>query len=139
MSLVRNAILAALQADTGAGGVAALATGGIFPDVAPEGSSYPFVVVSVRSGETPSRVYQGIAYEECRILVRATVKSLSPKRAAAINRRVRTVLENANLNVSGYSTLNCEWAGNIPGYPEPVDDQTYRHEGCEFIVWISAN
>lgn len=139
MSLVRNAILAQLQADTGVGGVNTLTGGRIYPDVAPEGAGFPLVLVSIRRGETPSRVYQGIAYEETRVLVKAVARDLSPKNAAVINRRVRAVLENAALTITGYTLLNCEWAGNIPGYAETEDGIIYRHEGCEIIVWASAN
>jgi hypothetical protein len=139
MSLVRNAVLAHLQADAGAGGVNTLTGGRIYPDLAPEGASFPLVVVSVRRGATPERVYQGIAYEETRILVKAIAKELTPKNAAAINRRARTRLEDAALTITGYTLLNCEWAGEMPGYPEVVDGQAYRHEGQEFIIWASEN
>ena len=139
MSLVRNAILAHLQADTGAGGVATLTGDRIYPDVAPEGSASPFVTVMVRRSETPTRVFQAVGFEEVELLVRVTAKELTPKNAAAINRRVRTRLDGASLAISGYTVRSVEWAGNIPGYPEVVDGQTYRHEGSRIYVMLEPS
>ncbi len=139
MSLVRNAILANLQADNGAGGVATLATGGIFPDVAPQGTTPPFVVVSVRKGEDPTRVFQAIGFEEVELLVRATAKELTPKNAAAINRRVRARLDGAALTIAGYRVESVEWRGNIAGYPEVIDGETHRHEGSRIYVMLEPS
>lgn len=139
MSLARNAILANLQADTGAGGVSTLTGGRIYPDLAPEGASYPVVAVSVRRGEAAERVFQAVGFEEVELLVRATARELTPKNAAAINRRVRARLDGASLTISGYTVRSVEWLGNIPGYPEEVDGQTYRHEGSRIYVMLEPS
>lgn len=133
MSAVKVAILQTLQADTGTGGVAALATGGIYPDVAPEGATFPYVTVTPSRSPSANRVYQAVAFEESVYLVKAIDKQYSESSLFPIVARVRALLDGATLTIEGYESRAVLWQNDLE-YAETQDGATYRHKGGFYYV-----
>lgn len=137
MSAVKSAILKHLQADAT---IIALVGSRIYPgDVAPEGATFPLILVTMVKGEAPDRVYQRIAFEQGRARIKAMDKSTSPKAAHEINEAVRVSLDGGALTMTGYTVLNVEWMANIPGYTTLESSVHYCHEGSEYEVWATRN
>ena len=142
MSALRNAIIAHLKADST---VTDAATGGIWPGLPPKGrATYPFITVTTHKADTPERVFRGgntaadeVAFERATFLVKAIDKSTSPNAAANIKALVRTALDGAEITVTGYESLSCQWRADIPGYSELDDSTQFQHEGGLFELWAS--
>jgi len=128
---VMNAVYVALTADTAAGGVATLATGGIYEIQADEDTSLPYVVYTMitanpRGQLTADKVDSEIALD----IIGHTNNGLAVLRT--IGERAFAVLNRQSLTVSragftGTCTLNCL----NRGLPTPEADeyrlaQTYR-------------
>lgn len=143
MSALRDAIVTHLQADAA---VTALATGGIFPGLPPEGAEeFPFITVLAFKPVRPERVFKGggtvasqIAFEEAIYTVKAIDRSTSGDTVADIVAAVRTALDGATPTMTGYTALNVEWIGDIPEYGELIASQHYQHQGAQFRIWAKA-
>jgi hypothetical protein len=144
VSALRNAIIDHLKTDAA---VVAAATGGIWPGLPPKGrASYPFISVTTRRGASPERNFRGagtpadeIAFERATFLVKAIDKNTSPKAASDIKELARTALDGAEVAVTGYTLISCQWVGDIPGYPELDDSTHYQHEGALVEIWATKN
>lgn len=126
MSVFRNAIVLKLQASAG---VTALATGGIYAKLPPEGlATYPMVVVYSWRPPRGGRTFQGVAYEDSIYLVKAIDQNTSPKRASEISAAVRTALNEAALTITGYNSMGIIWVEDVD-YTEVYQGKVYQHEG----------
>jgi len=135
MSVVKSAILTRLQTDST---ITALVSTRIYPDVAPEGNTYPFIIVSAQQPPRGARVFQRVGFEESIFLVRGIDKSSSPKNAGAIARAIRTNLEGAALTITGYATRSVEWVSGIE-YTSFEDGILYQHEGGFYFVMAEGS
>jgi hypothetical protein len=136
MSALRDAIVQHLQGDST---VTDLATGGIYPGLPPESDqSFPFVSVTAHRGNRPERVFQGIAFEEEFLLVKAIDRSTSPKVVGEINAAIRASLDSATPTINGAAALNVMWAGDVC-YDEQENGQQYQHEGGIYQVWADPS
>lgn len=100
-------IYATLAADTGAGGVATLATGGIHAGVAPQGSTSPFVVYNRQGGADvmglgAQRIMAGMLYQ-----IKAVASGGSKAAAKAIANRIDTLLHAASGTTASGRILSC--------------------------------
>ncbi|MEO8680289.1 MAG: hypothetical protein ABI665_14660 [Vicinamibacterales bacterium] len=101
---VDNAIVTALQADTGAGGVATLMPGGIYVDEAPAGVTQ-FVIVSLVD-EADVDVFERRAAEEALYLVEAReLSTVAVKNIKAAAARIDALLKNGSLTATGYAAV----------------------------------
>jgi hypothetical protein len=136
MSALRDAIVKHLQ---GSAGVTALATGGIYPGLPPEGAAaYPFITVTAQQAPAGAHVFQETACENAVFLAKAIDRNTSPKLAGQINAAIRAALDRASLTIVGYSSLGIIWLGNIE-YDEEFNGQIYQHEGGLYSLMARAN
>lgn len=135
MSAVRDAVVLKLQAEAA---VTALATGGIYPGTPPEGADFPLVMVTSPQPARANRNFQGIAFEDSLLLVRAVTQDTSPAAAADIAAEIRTALHNATLTVTGYSTISVLWERDFE-HEEVAEGRPYKYEGAFYSVWVEPN
>jgi len=133
VSAVTEAICKALQADAQ---LQQLAPGGVWPFVAPEKTPFPYVIVSTQSPAVDHYTFGGpnSGWREAVYLVKAVDQNLSPADAEDIRSRVHTVLQDANLTVSGESVLWLRRRSQFPEYTEIVDGLVYVHRGALYDV-----
>ncbi|MEA2174111.1 MAG: hypothetical protein QOD00_1703 [Blastocatellia bacterium] len=115
MSVTSEAVRKFLQADTGAGGVMALAKD-VYDTFAPEGSDGPYVLVRVQSPAIPSYTVggDGTPYlEESVIATEVVDQNLSAAAAEDLAARIKTVMQDAALEISGQETLWCRWRSDL--------------------------
>lgn len=134
MSALRDAIVLKLQA---ASAVTAAATGGVYPGLPPEGSTFPFISVTTQSAPAALHNFQAIAAEDSIYLVKAIDQSISPKSVKDINALVRAALNRASISITGYTSLGCLWLQDVE-YAEQQDGITYQHEGGLYSLMASA-
>src|SRR5262245_29568793 len=136
MSAIRDAIVLKLQADTGVGSVMALTNIQVYPQQPPEGATYPCVQVMAQAAPKAERVFQQVSFEESIYIVKAIAQDTSPKSARAIADRIRTVLDNQPLTITGYTSMGVAWMQQIE-YSEEFNGQIFQHEGGLYSVMAS--
>lgn len=103
------AIVAALQADAT---LLALAPGGVFPDLAPEQTPTPYLIVGLDTHDDVDE--QGrTAYEEAVYLVMAIDKADDAAAANAAYARAHTVLTGTTFSVSGLTLMDLTRRGRV--------------------------
>lgn len=102
------AVVAKLQADAT---LAGLAPGGIWPDLAPEQASTPYVVVLLESHDDADEMPGAQAFERAAYLVTAIDKSSDAAAANAAYNRAHAVLTGSALMVTGYTVMDVRRAG----------------------------
>jgi hypothetical protein len=130
MSIVSEAVRKLLKADTGAGGVMTLAND-VHDTFAPEGSDHPFVIVRVQSPAIPSYALggDGTPYlEESVIAIEVVDQNLSAAKAEDIAARIKTVMQDAQLEISGQETKWCRWKSDID-HMAIENKLPYQHKG----------
>lgn len=136
---VDAAVIAALTADTGTGGLMTMMTDGAYMDIAPPGRT-KFVIVSLVTHED---VYAmgGWAYEKFLYLVKAVDLNTKPGRANAAAARILEVLQDVALSITGYDHMLTQREERI-AYTE-VDsinpDIRWQHRGGRFEVFVSPS
>jgi hypothetical protein len=142
MSAVREALCLFLQGDTGAGKLMELATD-VYPNgTAPEGATFPLVLVYAQQAPRGEFTFGGLDHEESRYVVKAVDESTSPARVSEMNRRIRARLDpegrgEVELEVEGQGTVFCGWVQDVE-YDEPDGDAAYQHEGAIYEVWTES-
>jgi hypothetical protein len=134
---VDAAIVAALKADTGTGGLMTLMVDGVFVDVAPSGST-KFVIVSLAT-HRDEYVFEGPAFEESTYLVKAVDLNVSGIRAKSAAARIDAVLQDAALSISGYALMLLQRQERVR-YTEVDDDNKdirWQHRGGRYSVFVS--
>lgn len=143
MSALRDAIVTHLQANAT---VTALATGGIYPGLPPEGAeTFPFITVLPFKAVKPQKAFRGggtvtdeVVFEEAIYTVKAIDRGISGDSVADIVSAVRTALDGATPTMTGYTAINLEWIGDIPEYSELANSQHYQHQGAQFRIWAKT-
>lgn len=138
MSAMRDAILLTLQADAS---VIALVGSAVYPNMPPEGATFPLITVTAKDAPTPERVFRGdgaatdeIAFERATYLVRACVQSTSPALADDINAAIRTALDGIVLTITDATNLNCQYVGSYESH-EVYESQIYQYAGGFYEIW----
>lgn len=108
-AVVDAAVVALLQGDST---LAGLAPGGVFPEMAPEQSATPYVVVILESHEDVQEEGR-TAHEQATYLVVAIDKADDAAAANAAYGRVHTVLAAAALAPAGYHTMDLVRTGRM--------------------------
>ena len=132
MSVFQSAILKKLQADTS---ITALVSTRIYPGIAPEGVTDPFITVNAYGPINADLTYGAtISDLSGRFLVRATALDSSPSTVSTINAAIRTSLHNASLTITGMTALACLLNNIVEAYPEEDEGRLFWHEGSIFEV-----
>ncbi|MGE0363369.1 MAG: DUF3168 domain-containing protein [Vicinamibacterales bacterium] len=108
-AVVDAALVALLQADAT---LAGLAPGGVYPEMAPEQNSTPYVVVILETHEDVQEENRP-AYEQATYLVVAIDKADDAAAANAAYGQVHAALTAATLAPSGYHTMDLVRTGRM--------------------------
>jgi hypothetical protein len=141
LNVLDAAIKTKLVADSGAGGVATYATGGIYQLNAPQGSQFPYVVFQELL-DTAGYTFTRLATDHVFYQIKALAKDANvsgPFETGRIMDRVRVVLTDPTLNVTGQTTLYCRFNRSIPQYSEQDDSDgsIIFHKGGIYEIWLS--
>lgn len=129
------AVIARLAGDAT---LTAAAPGGVYRDVAPQGASTPFVIVSQMAHEDDYAL-GAQAYERVLYLVKAVDLATSGTGAQAAADRVHALLQEATLTITGYRSMLVQREERV-AYVEVVDgsDRRYQHRGGMYAVFAEA-
>ena len=130
MNVLDAGIYSLLAADSGAGGVATLATGGIFQLSVPQGTIPPYVLFeelidnpNYNFGNVNSCDYIPYAFRAFTIDdVNASSPVSGPFQAGRLADRFRALFSNPSISVSGKSVISCRMLRSIP--PSKEKDET---------------
>ena len=131
------AVAATLTADAT---LMALMTDGVFRDVSPAGSTN--VVIISKQADERAYSQSGMAYEDFTYLVKAVSKGTSGTRANQAAARIKVLLQDTTLTISGYSLMRIsqsEGEGAVEYQEVDPDDSDARwqHRGWLFDVMVS--
>ena len=133
MSAASEAICAALRADSQ---LAILAPGGVYPNIAPEGTSYPYVVVSAQSPPLDNYTFGGSAYQSSVYLIKVVDENLNPAPAEDARARVQAVLQDGSLTISGQTLLMIRRRQQMPELAEVNSGFIYQVRGALYDVVV---
>jgi len=130
-------VIAALKADTGAGGLLTLMTDGVYMDRAPSGLT-KFVLVSLVMHEDEPQ-FNGRMYEKALYLVKAVDRNLSGTRAKAAALRIDAVLEDVPLTITGFDHMLTTREERIRYVETDEDnaDSVWQHRGGRYAVYAA--
>lgn len=132
---VRRAIYGALAGDTTLNNLlGSPATGyskSIYYQEAPAGAHFPFVIFNKQSGVPTEAFGDPDALENDVWLVKGIDKSTSADTAESIQARLKTLLNDASLSISGATLLYLRRQSDVE-YPETADGVMYKHAGSLF-------
>lgn len=108
----------------------------IYHSVAPSGAGFPYIIFQKQAG-TPTDTF-GLpgAFENDVWMVKAVDRATSADGAEAIQDRLRVLLNDAALSISGASHLYLRRESDIE-YPEVIDAVRYVHAGSLFRLVYS--
>jgi hypothetical protein len=128
----RRAIYGRLAGDTTLnnllGAPAAGYSKAIYHNSAPQDRNFPYVLFSKQSGVPTEAFTDPSAYETDIWLVKAVDKNTSADTAESASDRVKTLLNDAALSISGASTLYIRRQSDVE-YEEVTDGVRYQHCG----------
>jgi hypothetical protein len=136
---IRRALYGRLSSDTTLNNLLATPAAGyskaIYHQQAPDNAAFPFVVFNKQSG-TPTEAFQDpSAYDTDIWLVKAVDKNTSADNAEAIATRLRDLLNDGTLSISGGTLMYLRRQSDVQ-YPEVTDGETYSHCGSLYrLVW----
>lgn len=132
---IRRAIYGALAGDTTLntllGTPATGYTKSIYYQEAPAGAHFPFVILSKQSGVPTEAFGDPDALENDVWLVKAVDRATSADVAESIQARLKTLLNDASLSISGATLLYLRRQSDVE-YPETSDGVSYKHAGSLF-------
>lgn len=111
---VPNALYEWLSADETLGALLSAADA-IFPEEAPEGTEYPFIVYQQMSGVV-ERAFRGNKARNQIWLVKGICRGGDPEPAEAIDRRLETLLDDASLPLEGRRLIGLLREADAPGH-----------------------
>jgi hypothetical protein len=136
---VRRALYGRLSGDTTLsnllGAPAPGFTKAIYHQVAPDNATFPFVLFNQQSG-VPTEAFQAPSALETDVwLIKAVDRNTSADTAEAIAARVKTLLNDGALSISGGTLLYLRRQSDVQ-YPEVADGVQHRHCGALYrLVW----
>lgn len=128
---------AALIGDTGAGGVNTLATGGIHQQNAPDKTVEPYVIFQEVSDFAVYAFGNSLKADHVFYLIRAVARDANesgPVTVAKIADRLKTLLTNPTLAVSGKSVLGCRFDRSYP----PLKERDETNQGWVYTRGVLA-
>jgi hypothetical protein len=100
----------------------------IYHAQAPAGAAFPFIIINKQSGVPTETFTDPSGFEEDIWLVRATDRNTTADTAEAIAARVKTLLNDATLTISGATHLFLRRQSDVE-YLETVEGVRYAHCG----------
>jgi hypothetical protein len=136
MMALEKALYSKLAGDTGAGGVATLAIGGIHRILAPQGTSAPYVVFqkfsAVQQYTFTLRDHTRYVY-----MVKAIAEDRSSAIADQIDNRVDAILTDGTLPaLSGFTLIYMRRSSDLPPLIEVGEGRTYQHVGGLYDILV---
>lgn len=132
---VRRALYGKLSGDTTLTNMLGTPASGfsksIYHAQAPAGAGFPFIILNKQSGVPTETFSDPDALEDDIWLVRATDKNTTADAAEAIADRVKTLLNDATLTISGATHLYLRRQSDVE-YLETTDGVRYAHAGALF-------
>jgi hypothetical protein len=129
---VRRAIYGRMAGDTTLSNMLATPAIGyskaIYHQQAPENAGYPFVIFQKQSGIPTEAMSDPSALETDVWLVKAVDRNTSADTAEAIADRVKTLLNDAPLSISGATLIYLRRQSDVE-YPEVDQGVSYKHVG----------
>ena len=103
------------------------AVGGVFNQMAPEGTQTPFVVFQAMSKVDDYYSYTGRGGTAV-YMVKVIDESGWPKTASNIDTQIDSAMQNASLSITGHSLLECRRESDLY-LVENADGRTFQHIG----------
>ena len=132
---VRRAVYGKLAGDTTLNNLLGTPANGysksIYHNRAPASAQYPFVLFNKQSGVPTEAFGDPSALETDVWLVKAVDKNTSADTAESAADRVKTLLNDAALSISGATHLYLRRQSDVE-YEEETDGVRYQHVGCLF-------
>jgi hypothetical protein len=100
----------------------------IYYQSAPAGAGYPLVILNKQSGVPTQAMTDPSALDTDVWLVKAIDHSPSADTAEAVAARIRTLLNDASLSISGETLLYLRRVSDVD-YEELSSGETYKHSG----------
>lgn len=132
MANLRPNLDAALFAVLNVESLIAVAPGGVFNQLAPEGTTPPYVIFQHASKADDYFAFTKRGAEAVYI-VKAVSRSPWPKEASTIDTQIDTLLQDATLTITGYSRLYCRRESDFD-LRENSDGEIYQHIGGLYRV-----
>ncbi len=142
MNVLDIAIKSALSADSAPGGVAALATGGIFQLDAPQGTSPPYLIFQEANDQPGYTFGNTLVYDHAFYMIRgftADGNTSGQAQASVIADRLKTLLTNPSLSVSGKTVLSSRFDRSYPPLKEfdSANNRWIYSRGVLCEIWLS--
>lgn len=129
---IRRALYGRLAGDTTLNALLATPPSGwsksIYYQQAPANAQFPYVVFNKQSGVPTEAFGAPSALENDVWLVKGIDQSASADTAESIQARIKTLLNDASLSISGATLLYLRRQSDVD-YPEVSDGETYVHSG----------
>lgn len=103
----------------------------IFYQAAPESAPFPYVILNKQAGVPTDVFTKAGAFETDVWLAKGVDRSASADVVEQIQARLKTLLNDAALSISGYGLMMLRRQSDVD-YLEVVDGETYRHAGSLF-------
>lgn len=139
MNELDTAIFNKLSADATLTGYLAAGTAGIYNTMAPESASFPYVIFSKasdRDGYALSAETTVDFIYTVKAVTDSPAGSPTKKSAGIIAARIKTVLNDAPLTISGRTWLSTRRESAVE-YPEQANSRIYWHVGANYRIWIA--
>lgn len=142
MNVLDVGLLAALNADVGAGGIFTLATGGIFQLDAPQGTIPPYVIFQ-EAADTPGYTFRNTnVFDHLFYMIRAfgvDANTSGQSQVGAIADRLAILLTNLSLAVSGKNVLSARFDRSYPPLKEweAANNRYVYSRGILSEIWVS--
>jgi hypothetical protein len=128
---IDDAVIATLNADAT---LTTLVPGRWFRDMAPQGVSKPFGIVTLMAHEDiPQLSSANEAYQVGRYLVKVVDESTTSTAAELGADRAHVVLQNASLTISGFHSMDARREERI-SYVEADGSSRFQHRGGIYVV-----
>lgn len=137
---IRRALYGGMSGDTTLTNLLGVAAAGytraIYQDPAPQDAHFPLVLFSKSSGVPTETFGDPTAFENDVWLVKAVDRNTTADTAEAIAYRIRTLLNDAALSISGGTLLYLRRESDVD-YAELASGDVYRHCGSLFRLVIT--
>lgn len=130
-----NGLLATLKADAT---LTTRAPGGVYRDMAPQGTAEPFVIVTLMAHLDIPQFGDAPAYEEGRFLVKAVGQGTSATATESAADRIHALLNGGTLTVTGFTHMGT-WREERISYVEADGSARWQHRGGMYVVRACPN
>jgi hypothetical protein len=133
---IRRAIYGKLAGDTTLNNLLGVPASGyakaIYHQIAPAGAQFPFVIFDKMAG-TPTEAFgDPDAFDEDIWLVKAIDKGMSADTAEAIQGRIKVLLNDATLSISGAELQYLRRESDVEYSETSKDNVPFRHAGAQY-------